>query len=260
MPKCAYCNSYQRYFVCLFLFFGAVFLMPTQSFGADNDKLQSVVVADAFINLRTQPGRGYPIFHIAERGDTIFLVKRKTDWIKVRTSRDIEGWAHVDDIGRTLDAAGAPLGISSPDRTAFNDRRWEFGIMLGDYDSTDALSAYAGWHFTRNLSLEIEASENFGDSSDGRMATLNLVHQMFPTARYSPFLTIGGGVRQTDPRSTLVSTQDRTDSTANIGGGLRVHLHKRLMLRLQYKHHVVLTDRDDDEEVGEWKVGISAFY
>jgi hypothetical protein len=83
---------------------------------------------------------------------------------------------------------------------------------------------------------------------------------MFPHWRYSPFLTIGGGVRETNPRSTLVSTNDRTDSTASVGAGLRIFLNRRLMLRLQYKNYIVITNRDNDEEVDEWKIGISAFF
>lgn len=233
---------------------------PASAQGATEQTFSSSIVVDPYIEMRTQAGRGYPVFYIAERGEVIEMVRRRTDWVKVRTSRKVEGWVHIDDLGRTVDPLGEPLGFSSPDLDSFSNRRWEFGFMLGDYDDTDAVSGYVGWHFTRNLSLELAVSENFGDSSDGRMATASIVHQMFPQWRYSPFLTIGGGVRETDPRSTLVATEDRTDNTASIGAGIRIHLSRRLLLRLQYKHYVVMTDRDDDEEVGEWKIGLSAFY
>jgi len=132
--------------------------------------------------------------------------------------------------------------------------------MAGDFGDTDAVTAYGGWHFTRNFSLEVNLTENFGDASDGRQATVDLVHQMFPHWRYSPFVTIGGGVRETSPRSSLVSTSDRTDNVASVGAGLRVYLSRRLMLRMQYKNVVVMTDRDDDEEINTWQIGISAFY
>ena len=217
-------------------------------------------VLEAYIELRTQPGRGYPVFYVAERGQDIALLKRKTDWIKVRTPNGVEGWAHINDVGRTVDGDGEPLGFRSPNLAAFTERRFEAGVLLGNYDGTDTLAGYAGWHFTRNLSLEVEGSENFGTASDGRMVTLNLVHQLFPQWRYSPFFSLGGGVRETNPKATLVSTQDRTDTTAAVGAGMRVYLGQRLLLRLQYKHYVVMTDRDDDEEVGEWKIGISAFF
>lgn len=235
----------------------ALLLAPTLQ--AD-DETPSSRVTDAYIEMRTQPGRGYPVFYIAERGDRIELLRRRTDWVEVRTPRGVEGWVHVDDLGRTVDEQGEALGIRSAGRDAFTERDWEFGVLVGGYGDSDALSGYVGWHFTRNLSVELAATENFGDASDGRMVSASLVHQMYPHLRYSPFLTIGGGVRETNPRATLVATEDRTDSTASIGVGMRIHLYKRLFLRLQYKHYVVMTDRDDDEEVDEWKLGISAFY
>jgi opacity protein-like surface antigen len=234
-------------------------LLAAQAVAADNTLPQSQVV-DAYIEMRTHPGRGYPVFYVTERGERIELIRRRTDWIQVRNQRGIEGWVHADDIGRTIDETGQALAISAPDFEAFTQRKWEFGVMVGDFEDTDAVTGYAGWHFTPNLSIELAATENFGDASDGKMITANLVHQMNPGLRYSPFLTIGGGIRETNPRSTLVSTEDRTDNTASVGAGLRIHLYKRLFMRLQYKHYVVMTDRDDDEEINEWKIGISAFY
>ena len=226
---------------------------------AADQEPQSIVI-DAYLEMRTAPGRGYPIFYIAERGEKITLLKEKTDWIKVRNQKGVEGWVHVDAIGRTEDEYGEALAFHSPGLEEFSKRRWEAGIMAGDYGDTDAVTAYGGYHFTRNLSVELALTENFGDSSDGRMATVSLVHQMFPHWRYSPFVTIGGGIRETNPRSTLVSTEDRTDNTASVGAGLRIYLNRRLMLRLQYKNYIVITNRDDDEEIDEWKIGISAFF
>lgn len=217
-------------------------------------------VVEAYIEIHTHPGRNYPVFYVAERGETIELLKRRTDWIKVRNQRDIEGWVHVDAIGRTVDASGQALGFASPDQDSFSTRHWEFGFMLGELDSTDAITGYGGYHFTPNLSLEAAYTENYGDFSDGKMFTGSIVHQMFPHWRYSPFFTLGGGMRETNPRSTLVATEDRSDGVASVGAGIRIYLTGRLMLRLQYKHYVVMTDRDDDEEAGEWKIGISAFY
>ena len=246
-----------RHAVCTFVF-AIVALINLPSYAQDVPVYSTVV--EPYIELHTQPGRSYPVFYIAERGESVELLKQRTDWIKVRNQRGIEGWVHIDEIGRTVNDAGDALGLHSPNLESFANREWEFGVMLGDFDSSDAITAYGGWQFTRNLSVEMAATENFGNFSDGSMVTASIVHQMFPQWRYSPFLTIGGGVRETRPRSTLVGTEDRTDNVASVGGGMRIYLTRKLILRLQYKHYVVMTDRDDDEEVNEWKIGISAFY
>src|SRR5436190_924218 len=57
-----------------------------------DEKLQKILIADPYIELHTGPGRGFPIFYVAERGQEVEIVKRRTDWFMVRTSRDIEGW------------------------------------------------------------------------------------------------------------------------------------------------------------------------
>lgn len=234
-------------------------LFATSAWAGEEPETSSHVV-EAYVDLHTHPGRNYPVFYVAERGETIELLKRRTDWIKVRNVRGIEGWAHVNAIGRTVDDRGEALGFSTPDQDSFSGRNWELGLMMGDLDGSDAITGYGAYHFTPNLSLEAAYTENYGDFSDGRMITGSIVHQMFPQWRYSPFFTIGGGTRETNPRSTLVDVEDRNDGVASVGAGIRIYLTGRLMLRLQYKHYVVMTDRDDDEEVGEWKLGISAFY
>lgn len=217
-------------------------------------------VADAYIELHTGPGRGYPVFYIAERDEKIFLLKQRTDWIKIRTHRGQEGWARLNDVAKTIDQYGQSMALNIPQLDEFNNRRWELGFMAGDFDGTDIVTGYAGYHFTRNLSVEVALSENFGNFSSGQSALISIVHQPFPNWRYSPFFTLGGGVRKTDPRSTLVETEDRNDDVLAVGAGIRVYLGKRLMLRAQYKKHTVLTNRDDDIEVDEWKIGLSAYF
>ena len=42
------------------------------------ERHQQVVIDDPFIELHTGPGRGYPVFYIAERGEHVQLLKEKT--------------------------------------------------------------------------------------------------------------------------------------------------------------------------------------
>ena len=51
-----------------------------------DDGYERVWVADAYLELHTGPGRGYPVIQVIERGEWIDILKRKTDWFKVRAS------------------------------------------------------------------------------------------------------------------------------------------------------------------------------
>ena len=64
----------------------------------------TISVATPYVELHSGPGRGFPVFHTVERGGTLVLVKRRTDWVKVRTEGDVEGWAHRQAVERA--AAG----------------------------------------------------------------------------------------------------------------------------------------------------------
>lgn len=231
---------------------------PAAAWGAKNH--QKVQVASPFIDLHTGPGKGYPKFYVAERGEWIELLKRKTGWFKVRTLNGREGWVYAKQLAKTLTPAGEVLAIEKQTVIDFQKRKWELGFSGGDFGGADVISAYAGYNFTRNIAAEVTVSQALGTFSDSLFADFSLVHQTFPDWRISPFFALGGGIIKTDPKATLVSTEDRKDNSLHVGGGLRVYLSKRFVLRLEYKNYVVLTSRDDDEEIEQWKLGFSAFF
>jgi hypothetical protein len=219
-----------------------------------------VQIADPYIEMHTGPGRGYPIFYIAQRGETVEVLKQRTDWYKVRNAKGKEGWVSLEQMGRTLTADGATLPVAYPDFTAYVKRRWEGGLMTGDFEGADVVSAYVGYHFTPNIGVELEAGEFFGNFSDGRIITLNITLQPFPTWPISPFVTLGTGQITVEPKATLVETKDRSDEVVDVGVGARYYLSRRFLLRAQYKNYVVLTDRDTNQNAEEWKIGISTFF
>lgn len=219
-----------------------------------------VVITDPYIELHTGPGGGYPVFHVVERDARVEVLKRRTDWFKIRTARGVEGWADARAMSRTVTPDGRPAGIENPDRDDYSERRFEAGVMLGDFDGANSISVYGAWLFTPNLAAELSGSQLTGQFSNGWMVNASLVHQPFPEWRLSPFFSLGAGVVTIDPKATLVATEDRTDQLAHAGFGVRAHVSRRFLLRAEYRSYVVFTSRDDNEEVNEWKAGFSVFF
>ena len=87
-----------RLWACL-----ALFLIPL---GAHSEEPLSIEVREPFIELHTSPGSGYPVFEIAERGEPLLILKRRTEWFKVRTQSRHIGWVHIDQLRSSLVAAG----------------------------------------------------------------------------------------------------------------------------------------------------------
>lgn len=219
-----------------------------------------VSVDEAFINVYSGPGRGYPIFHVIERSEIITLLKSRTGWIKIKTRRGIQGWIQRDDMQFTLALDGSKPEFPDSTQADYLVNRFEMGAAYGDFDGADSVTLNLGYRFTRNLSAEVRLADNTGKFSDSQIIAGALLFQPFPEWRASPFFSIGGGKIKTVPSSTLVQTQDREDNLLQASLGTYVHITGRFFLRMEYVNHYVLTSRNTNEEVNEWKLGFNVFF
>jgi len=228
--------------------------------GVCQDRQPEVVIEAPYIELHSGPGRGYPIFYIAERGEQVAILKRRTDWFKVRVPRGEEGWVYRDQMEQTLQLDGRPLEIPGFTFGDYAGRRWEVGALYGDFGGANVVSAYGAFSFTENLAVELSYSDVLGRFSNSQLINANLVHVLFPEWRATPYFTLGAGVIHTEPKGTIVAPVDRTDNSAHAGVGVRTYLTRRFVFRAEYKTYVVFTSRDDNEELSEWKAGFSFFF
>ncbi|MDH3989331.1 MAG: SH3 domain-containing protein [Gammaproteobacteria bacterium] len=227
---------------------------------AAGEEYRSVSVADAFLEMHTGPGRGYPIFHVVDRGDDIDIVMRRTDWFKIRAANGTEGWVDRAQMERTLQPEGTPIEFAEANQQDFTDSKWELGGMAGDFGGSNVISLYGAYSINPYVSIEVWGSQILGNFSNGWMGSVNLTHETWPDWRISPFFTLGTGVIHTEPKPTIVQGEDRTDQIAHAGAGFRVYATRRFILRAEFKSYVVFTSRDDNEEVEEWKVGFAFFF
>jgi len=221
---------------------------------------RTVSVADPYIELHTGPGVGYPVFHVFDRGETIEIVMRRTDWFQVRGADGTEGWVDRAQMERTLQSGGTTIEFAQANQQDFTDSRWEAGVLAGDFGGANIISLYGGYSLNPNVGIEVWGSQILGNFSNGWMGSVNVIHETWPEWRISPFFTLGAGVVHTSPKSTIVQGEDRTDQIAHAGAGVRVYATRRFILRAEYKSYVVFTSRDDNEEIEEWKVGFAFFF
>lgn len=235
-----------------------VWLLPVICHADDN--YRRIQVTAPYIEMHTGPGSSYPIDFVVERGEWVEIRKRRTDWFQVHTRRGRLGWVIIDQMRQTRTEDGEPLRLVSYTQDDFRERRWEFSFYGGEMEGAALLGLYGGYSFNENLSTEISFSQALGDFSSEYLIDINLLSQPFPEWTYSPFFTLGSGIIRTKPNATLVQTEDRTDSTAHVGVGLRVYLTRRFFMRGEFRHYAVFTSRDDNEEFDQWKIGLGFFF
>ncbi len=217
-------------------------------------------VTAPYLELRTGPGRGFPVTQVVARDEAVDVLKRRTDWFKVRTERGVEGWASYKDMLLVVQADGSPFTFPMGDRAGFTSHRGELGIFAGDYSGATLISGYGSFSFNSQLAAELSVGQFLGNASNGTVLDVGLTHVFVPEWRLSPFVMLGTGIVHIEPKATLVAPLDRTDQTAYVGGGVRFYLTRRFFARAEYKSHIVFTSRNDNEEVDEWKLGFAFFF
>ena len=224
------------------------------------DKELKVLVADPFIELHTGAGEGYPIYYVVERHDWVVILYRKVDWVKVRTSGGKTGWVAIDQMQRTLAAPGVQAKFASLKFDDFTNRRYEMGLMLGDFEGADLMTLYTSFHFMPNVELQVDVSQATGQYTNQLIGNISMLSTPFPRWPLSPFFSVGFGYLKNSPRKTLASGGDSSDTMASAGLGVRYYLSRRFMIRAEAKQNVVFIGDDNNGEFVEWKVGFSFFY
>ncbi len=251
-------KNYMRKLIFIITLFMAAVVSP---YTAHAEKTyREVQIADPFIELRSGPGRGYPIFYVVDRNDWVKIIKRKNVWFKVQPRHGESGWVHMDQLLLTLTPEGERTQIKDIGRDEFTKRRSELGVMGGEFSGAQVITLYGGYIFTPNISSEIALSQALGSISSKTIVSARLMNQMFPEWSYSPFFALGIGNIKTEPHTTLVQSRDRSDLLAHAGIGVKKHLTKQLMVRAEYNKFVVFSSDDFNEDLREWKLGLAFFY
>jgi uncharacterized protein YgiM (DUF1202 family) len=217
-----------------------------------------VVVKDAYIDLHTGPGRGFPVTFSAERGVTIELLRQRTDWIEVRTARGQRGWVHRSQLENTLTPAGSEVHLAGPRQDARTARQWEAGVAVGEFGGASVVSVNGAYALTHSLLVRADVSQLLGDASNGWLGTAGIVRVFKPQWPVAPVIGIGVGVLSVSPKAP--NTKDRTDTTPYGSLGFRTYLTDRFLMQVEYRRFVVFTSGDDNEEEDEWTAGVTYFF
>jgi len=224
------------------------------------DTAMRVQVVDPYIELRTQPGRGYPIFYVAERGEWIEILKRKTDWFKVRLASGKEGWVNRVQLENTLTEAGAKTTFRDVMLADYLDRRLEVGFGWGQFDNDPVLTMRIGYGLTPNFITELSASQVSSVYSSTSLLQLNLLALPFADQRVSPYFTIGVGNYKNTPKVTLVNSPEISVTAANAGLGVRFYLTRNFLVRGDYREYMVPINDNRVDTFNEWTIGLAVFF
>ena len=227
---------------------------------ADDSEQNTLVVKVAYVELHSGPGIGYPVLHVIEKGEYLTVKIKRTSWLKVVDKRGSIGWLHQDELLGLTTPQGDKLTTAEISWSDFQTRDYEAGVMYGDLEGADYYNVQVAYLFTSVFSSELSLGKALGSISDSDLYEVMLISQPMPELIVSPYIGIGGGIITTKPHSVLVDSVQRQNTLMSAAIGLKYHLARNFLLRAEYKYSLVLTDRDDNEEIQVWKLGFSVFF
>lgn len=216
-------------------------------------------VKSAFVNLHTGPGAGYPVVQVALKGEWLALKFRRGNWVRVRYKQQ-DLWLSHTDLAMLANAQGEGFVLTEDAVAVFLQRDWSLGLAYGDFNGASLTELSVGYAFNGHVHAELSAGQAHGPQADQQLLELSLYLTPWQQWIVLPYAGIGAGVMNTDPRTVLVQTPDRRDGLFSAEVGVVYPLSQRFIARLGYRHSVISTDRNENEESSAWKLGISVFF
>jgi hypothetical protein len=227
---------------------------------ATTESVERVKIADPYIELRTGPGRGFPIFFVASRDEWIEIELRHTDWFKVRTDGGKVGWVNRSQLATTLVASGERKSFRDVLLDDYLSRKVQLGAAWGHFKSEPMLKLWTSYRMSETLSLEGTIGQVQGVFSGTDFWHINVMSEPWSDQRISPFFGIGVGKFKNFPNLSLVGAESTNAKLANATVGLRYYLSDRFVLRTDYTIYTAFVADTHSAEYRAWTLGLSFFF
>jgi len=224
---------------------------------AAGERLQ---VTDPYLELRTGPGRGFPIFFTVPRDETIAIELRHTDWFRVRSVGGKVGWVERSQLESTLTAGGVKKTFRDVLLDDYLSRRVQLGVAYGRFKSEPMLKLWTSARLSETLSVEATIGQVQGVFSGTDFWHLNVLAEPWSDRRFSPFLGVGVGQFTNFPNPSLIGATTTRAKLANATLGARFHLSERFVLRADYTLYAAFVSDARTTEYHAITAGVSFFF
>jgi len=225
-----------------------------------------VQVTGSYIELHTGPGRGFPIFHVAEQGEIVRLIKRKTSWYQVRTVDEKTGWVSLKHMERTMMIGTHTVPFEQVSDAIEESQKIELGVASGWFAGDSIVSLMAHYRMLSSLSAEMTIAQSMGAFSTSKLYYGGVMIEFFPRWLVVPYFVSGFGYLKNVPSDTVAGGKEFDQVIANSGLGVRFKLGYRFYLRTTAKMHFSLDGdkgqegQDSSNQYFDFQVGLSAYF
>ena len=228
--------------------------------GTDRPDTLSVTVEEPYIEMHTGPGRGYPVFNVVEQGNTVEILKRKTNWYKIKSVDGKTGWTNAAQLAHTMKPTGVPVNLPEVSRGDYLKSHWRVGFTGGSLEGASTFSVTAGYRpFNWGAELEIEGGKIFDESVTSDYYGVNLLLEPMTDWLLTPYVSVGAGKLSLNDRQKVVVDDSGSPSYVSFGAGASYYVVSNLVVRGGYRSYSISTD-GDRTWLNAWVIGLGLFF
>ena len=224
---------------------------------SSDERLQ---VNDAFLEMHTGPGRGYPVFYVVERRQWVTVEMRRTDWYRVRAEGGQVGWVPRQQMEGTLTQAGAGKTFRDVMLDDYLRRRLEFGAGWGRFKSEPMLKMWVQYRLADTVGAELSVVQVQGVFSGTDFWSMSLTSEPWSDRRLSPFFSVGLGQFRNIPNSSLINATTTNAKMAHATAGVRWYLTERFVARLDGSLYTAFVADNRSLEYRAFSLGLAFFF
>lgn len=232
-----------------------------------SQQMVELKVIDTYLELHSGPGRGYPIFHVIEQGQSVKVHTRRTNWFYVSDRRNRQGWVKQEGLARTLAPTGLPAALPETQHGDFLAQQGRVGFSIGLQEKAETASVMAGFRLLNWAGIEIEYGELFEDEYDGISYGGSLIIEPFQLLdmtgnwSFTPFISKGIGKQEwTRKRKATIGPVNTFQNDYEFTGvGVNYYIGYSFVVRAEYRK-MILNGQNDNLSVGAWRLGFSSFF
>lgn len=230
---------------------------PAQAQPSASERLR---VAESFLELHTGPGRGYPVFFVVERGQTVTVELRRTDWFRVRAEGGQVGWVRRQQLEATLTEGGIAKSFRDILLDDYLARRVEFGGGGGQFGGEPVVKLWLGWRVAETVGIELAGGQAQGTFSGTDFWHLGLSLEPWSDRRLSPFVGVGIGSFRNIPNRSLVDATTTNARLAQATVGLRWYVSERFVVRADATLYTAFVADERSTEYRAATLGLAFFF
>jgi hypothetical protein len=254
----------QQLLIFALLFFTSHVFFTSQVFAKSEREPVKLEVIDAYVEVHSGPGRGYPVFYVIEQGESVEVITRRPGWYEVRAQNGKTGWTTAAQISRTLQTTGEPADLPNVSYGNYLKNRWRMGFNTGKFSSgelegSDTFSLTAGYRPLSWAGIELEGGQFFSSDVKGNFYGLNILIEPFSQWKLSPLLIVGRGTLNTEVQPGLVPLNIDASDFNHAGLGLNYYLGRNFVFTGEYRSYSVSTKKSN-ERLEAWTIGFNTFF